>query len=168
VRSRPIYSPVEKHPHSAMHLFISQGNAPDAMQSIFDQCDPKKSQIHSHSSIDDLSFVFREALPALPLATTFYLAGSESFLWGVAAQLYRQGVLQDQIRMLAPETKSRNVFCCHCYTITENVDQSPVSCAGCHRTQEVTDHFSRHLGAYRGCQVNAEDPLDLPKSMELS
>ena len=41
------------------------------------------------------------------------------------------------------------------------------ACGGCRRSLFVRDHFSRHLGAYMGFQIDAEAPGQVPDAVML-
>ncbi len=168
VKSRPVYPPVEKNNRSSRHLFVVAGEMPKAMSAIFASCDESERQLIAVNDIAAAQQTITHRVASLPLATTAYVAGDESFIWSVAELFSAEGMLNEQIRLFAPADKSRQLFCCHCYHITAGVTHSPAECEGCRRLLAVTDHFSRKNGAYLGYQVNAEDPADIPETEELS
>ncbi|WP_428034514.1 dimethylamine monooxygenase subunit DmmA family protein [Amphritea sp.] len=165
VVSKPAYSPVELNPKSSFHLFIAEQAVTGQMQSLFDSCGVEK-EIAVYSDASDSRLL--ESLAAMPLTGTLYLAGSEPFIWRVASHARQAGLRPDQISMMAPVSRERHLFCCHCYQITEGVTYSPFICSGCGLSLEVTDHFARLHSAYFGYQANAEDSSDMPEKREVS
>lgn len=168
IKSRPEYSPIEKKENALMHLFIVAGETPEEITAIIERCEDSKTIVISADKLAQAVQGVDELIPSLPMATAVYIAGSESFLWGVAERLSDAGMASEQIQMLSPTVVGRAVFCCHCYSITPAVTQSPAQCDGCQRLLAVTDHFSKKHAAYMGYQINAEDPNDIPEAEELS
>lgn len=167
VKSRPVYPPVDRSETSQRHLFIAMGAPPAVMLDVIHRCDETERQV---ITVDDIEHAKPEILAALvsaTMATTAYVAGDEAFLWRIADLLNQQGLLPEQIKLFAPLSHSRRVFCCHCYHITDSVTHSPAACAGCGRLLAVTDHFSKHKASYMGYQVNAEDASEIPPAKEL-
>ncbi|MYM64945.1 dimethylamine monooxygenase subunit DmmA family protein [Pseudomaricurvus sp. HS19] len=167
VKSRPVYPPVQKNSRAKYHLFVCQGDMPEAMASVVEACEAVGHRLIEASDPVTAVQQLQQVTPELPLATCAYVAGDEAFIWTVAEALGAAGMIPEQIQPFAPADRSRHVFCCHCYHITSGVTHTPAACAGCQRLLAVTDHFSRKLAAYRGIQINAEDPADIPEPMEL-
>lgn len=171
IESRPVYQPVEKSEQALLHLFVFQNEMPQAMTTVFNQIGDNPQLDKTSLSVKDSADAQQALTPLLatmPLASTVYLAGDEAFIWQTASQLKTAGLQFEQIKLFEPEVKTRQVFCCHCYHITPDVQHSPTTCGGCQRPLAVTDHFSRQHGAYFAYQANAEDPNDLPDVKELS
>lgn len=173
IKSRPVYLPVTMDPRSQRQMFISQGQITRELQSLYDACqNGEKSLLVVGASADTPGSepVSLEGLPeyaaTLPASSSFYLAGTEAFMWDVAHLLNQAGFISDQIHMLPPVSNERRLFCTHCYTLMEPVTRSPHTCTGCGRALLVRDHFSRVHRAYVGVQINAEDPADLPDVAE--
>lgn len=168
IKSRPVYQPVRKNERARCHIFVVAAEMPEAMAEIYASCDASQSKL---IRVDDVALAKQEIsniIPELPLSTTVYVAGPEAFIWKISDMFTSAGMMQEQIQLFSPDEKSRQVFCCHCYHITDAVTQSPAECEGCKRLLVVTDHFARKHGAYFGYQVNAEDPKDVPAAEELS
>ncbi len=173
VKSRPVYTPVTVNPRSQRQIFIAQDQIPAALQSLYDGCEQGEKSLLAVVttgaaadggvlSADDLA----QLAASLPQSSSFYLAGSEAFMWDMARLLTDAGFIRDQIAMLAPLSKERRLFCTHCYTLMDHVTHSPHVCSGCGRALLVRDHFSKIHRAYVGVQINAEDPADLPAAAE--
>lgn len=167
-RSRPVYQQVVKSAHSKQHIFICINDMPAEMKSIYLSCGESERQIFTVKSIGELEPIFSQLMSSLPLSTTVYVSGDETFLWQVSEGLTAEGAQQEQIQLFPPQTKERRMFCCHCYHITPNVTHTPSKCGECGRLLVITDHFSRKNSSYFAYQVNAEDPADIPASEELS
>ncbi len=173
IKSRPVYTPVTINPRSQRQIFISRGPVPGDLKSLYDACQyGEKSLLVVGPSGDSpgSESVSLEGIPeyaaTLPASSSFYLAGTEAFMWDVANLLNQAGFITDQIHMLPPVSNERRLFCTHCYTLMEHVTQSPHTCTGCGRELLVRDHFSRIHRAYVGVQINAEDPAELPDVAE--
>ncbi len=170
VRSRPVYRDVDYLSSQAKHhLFIAQGEMSDALSRLYNQCESgERVSITVQTSQTPEEALTPSMISTLPLSTAVYASGDENFLWRISTALTDGGMLAEQIHLLPPTAKTRKVYCCHCSSFTSEVSHSPVTCSGCGRQLAVTDHFSRRFGAYRGYQVNAEDPNDIPESEELN
>ncbi|RTE67392.1 hypothetical protein EH243_00100 [Amphritea opalescens] len=168
VASKPAYGPVELNPKSSFHLFVAEQLLPKAMECLYDACQPNEGRKEKAVVEDASDPELRNLLATFPLNGTLYLAGTEPFLWRVASHARALGLCPEQIRLMAPVTRERHLFCCHCHTITEGVTYSPYACSGCGAMLEVTDHFSRLHGAYFSFQANAEDSADMPEQREVN
>ena len=173
IKSRPVYMPVTINPRSQRQIFISQGHITTELLSLYDACkDGEKTLLAVGTSGDGAGGEVvsmegvSELAATLPASTSFYLAGTEAFMWDLAGLLNDAGFINDQIHMLPPVSNERRLFCTHCYTLMEPVTRSPHTCTGCGRELLVRDHFSRIHRAYVGVQINAEDPADLPAEPE--
>ncbi|MCB5162833.1 dimethylamine monooxygenase subunit DmmA family protein [Marinomonas algarum] len=187
VVSRPIYDQVKSVvPLSDNNLFICEGSVSEQQQSMYlhSEC-PKKSlvciisdhqNIQTESAADSLVKCqkmggFIDSLPQklsfMTLSSRAYLEGSEGFLWRIYRVLLELGMDPQQIIMQPPVTNNRDIFCPHCFTITEGVNKTVSECRQCERLLYVSDHFSKRHGAYFSYQVNAEDPNDIPEIKEL-
>jgi len=51
--------------------------------------------------------------------------------------------------------------------ITEDVISDPFVCSHCGLNLFVRDHYSRRLAAFQGVCIDAEDPGNIPDSVEL-
>ena len=173
----PKYPAVSINEKSPYHVFVYEGDLTKAFKALYDSVPDgvRKSllTVGGDSALDEyITRLNTETLSSLLAAlmpnTTLYLQGSEAFIWDINSLAIEQGMVAEQIKMLAPVTRQRRVFCTHCYTIMEGVTHTPVVCSGCQRNLLVRDHFSRLHSAYVGLQIDAEDPADLPDIEELS
>jgi hypothetical protein len=179
--NRPSYPPVILNNKSAHHLFIGEESQSIAFQMLYSSVEDAKKTLllvsESDTRIDhetsvithsDLTAMLTALLAERPLSTTIYLLGCEAFIWDVHSVALQAGMVAEQIKMFAPVSSQRRLFCTHCHSITEGVTHSPAVCHGCQRNLLVRDHFSRRLSAYVGLQIDAEDPADLLLPQELS
>lgn len=168
VSNRPIYKLVEINQRSSYQLFVGETWS-DELNEFYESCtsyDNKQISIASDSK--DIYADLTLFLSAAPVNTTVYIHGNEPFLWKIAKVLKSMGLVEEQIKMFKPTSNQRDLFCVHCYTITPNVSETPAECCNCKLKLEVSDHFSKLHSAYMGYRVNAEDPIDIPKSKELN
>lgn len=179
--NRPAYPPVILNNKSAYHLFICEGDQSTEFQVLYSSVDDLKktrllvSESESKTGPETIVITYSaltvklaQLLAEVPLSTTIYLLGCEAFIWDVHSVATQAGMVTGQIKMFAPVTRQRRLFCTHCYSITEGVTHSPAVCRCCQRNLLVRDHFSRRHCAYVGVQIDAEDPADLPLPQELS
>jgi len=61
----------------------------------------------------------------------------------------------------------RRMQCVHCKGITEDVKIDPFVCSHCGLNLFVRDHYSRRLAAFQAVCIDAEDPGNVPPSVEL-
>lgn len=188
VTSRPVYSPILiVDSCSDNDVFICENFISEQMQSLYLQSEcPIKTAICITSDDTDVAgddfsekpikcqqiSHFVDNLPSfvrsMTIRTRVYLEGSEPFMWHIYGLLLKQGMVAEQIKMQPPTSKKRNVFCTHCFTLTDGVITTVASCSGCGRLLHVSDHFSKRHAAYFCYQVNAEDPNDVPQVQELT
>ncbi|MAX97874.1 MAG: hypothetical protein CMI08_01510 [Oceanospirillaceae bacterium] len=174
VKSRPQYPPVSLNSATQHQIFITQQDverdkADALLAPLIAACNSGDSSfdvltigLSAANGIEELS----TTLAGLPLSSSFYVAGTEAFIWDVAKLIQDAGFIMEQIHLLPPVNNQRRLFCTHCYEITEPVTQSPAVCSGCGRNLLVRDHFSKIHRAYVGVQIDAEDPADLPEKAE--
>ena len=62
---------------------------------------------------------------------------------------------------------ARRMQCVHCKGITEDVMIDPFQCSHCGLNLFVRDHYSRRLAAFQGVCIDAEEPGNVPLSVEL-
>lgn len=96
-----------------------------------------------------------------------YLAGSEGLIGQAAREAntfnYPYGAIQTEHR----GSKARRMQCVHCKGITEDVTVDPFVCSHCGLHLFVRDHYSRRLAAFQGVCVDAEEPGNIPESVEI-
>ncbi len=177
VKSRPQYPPVSLNPAAQCQVFIARKNttgdkAGALLKPLMDEAEKSEKSLNIIPLVvgEDGDVISMSQLPqtisSLPLASSFYLAGTEAFIWDVAKLICEAGFIMEQVHLLPPVNNERRLFCTHCYAITEPVTHSPAVCSGCGRHLLVRDHFSKIHRAYVGVQIDAEDPADLPEESE--
>jgi hypothetical protein len=170
--NRPIYSPVEINKGSAYQLFIGE-TLSDELNRLYKSCTDHNKKKLCISAVNEftgkeINADITSFLSTAPLNSTVYIAGSEPFIWKIAKSVKTIGLMDEQIKMLKPESKQRDLFCVHCFTITPGVIQTPAQCNECKRFLSVTEHFSKLHSAYLGYQVNAEVANEIPEKQELN
>jgi hypothetical protein len=113
-------------------------------------------------SEEALTQALRAELGQGRMGLRLYLAGSDAFLWQSAREARAFGMSSDEMRLERCGSLERPVYCTHCTHVTQGVKTNLVVCPGCQRTLFVRDHFSRHLAAYMGFQIDAEVPGVIP------
>lgn len=114
--------------------------------------------VHGFRSTQHLLIALRRRLQHEHMGFRLYAAGTEPFLWDVAAAAESVGMGREEYRLFATGSGARRVFCVHCRTVTEGVTTNLATCAGCGASLFVRDHFSRRLNAFMGFQIDAEAP----------
>ncbi len=108
-----------------------------------------------------------KALNEAKMGTQIYLAGSEGVMGQVLRDAMAAGMSHLDIQKEHRGKPARRMQCVHCKGITEDVTTDPYECAHCHQMLFVRDHYSRRLAAYQAVRVDAEDPGNVPKRVEL-
>jgi hypothetical protein len=101
-------------------------------------------------------------LAAATVGLRLYVVGPEAFVRRVAVAAAAAGLADDEMLVEVSGSRARRVWCAQCKTVTEDVTRDLVECAGCGRWLSVYHHFSRRLGAFMGCQADAELVGELP------
>jgi len=96
-----------------------------------------------------------------------YAVGPEAFLWAVDGVAASYGFGKGEVAKLPAGTQARKVYCSHCKAVSDGVIANLHRCPGCGVTLQVRDHFSRRLGAFMGVKADAEEPGNLPETVEL-
>ena len=109
----------------------------------------------------------RRSLERSKMGTQLYLTGSEQLLslamkTGMEAGLDYAGMQTQHRGSLA-----RRMQCVHCKGFTHDVTTNPANCSHCGLLLLVRDHYSRRLAAFQGVCIDAEDPGNIPDSVEL-
>lgn len=185
IKSRPSYPPVKVNEAVQQHLFITESDAFQALDDLYQSCSGEKSCclvglpdakkfnkypkgcrfIEAPMVESSFSKIFSE----LPVSSSIYVAANrESFLWDIHNLAVKAGLAEEQIKLHKPLSNERRLFCTHCYHTVEGVTYSPFECPNCHRLLLVRDHFSRIHSAYVGVEINAEDRNEFPVKEELS
>lgn len=101
------------------------------------------------------------------MGTQLYLAGSEGVMGQALRDAIAAGMSHLDVQKEQRGQPARRMQCVHCKGITEDVSTDPFECAHCHQMLFVRDHYSRRLAAYQAVRVDAEDPGNVPKIVEL-
>jgi len=97
-----------------------------------------------------------------------YLAGTEGLMGQAMREAIEVGYPYSAIQTEHRGSKARRMQCVHCKGITEDVTTDPFVCAHCGLNLFVRDHYSRRLAAFQGVCIDAEDPGNVPKSVEIA
>ena len=109
----------------------------------------------------------RRSLERSKMGTQVYLTGSEQLLSLAMKTGMEAGLDYTSMQTQHRGSLARRMQCVHCKGITEDVMHDPFQCAPCGLHLFVRDHYSRRLAAYQGVCIDAEDPGNVPPSVEL-
>ena len=193
IRSRPAYAALEPRP-GRWHLIVADGEGADAVVAMLDKAQDRAGMLAAAHLIyapgptgrdlfDGLQAlgaaqVFRApTIPALlprlqrvladaRMGSQFYLAGTEGLIGQAEREILATGFPLGAIQKEQRGATLRRVQCVHCKGITENVALDPFRCCHCGLHLFVRDHYSRRLAAFQGVNVDAEDPGQVPESVE--
>ena len=96
-----------------------------------------------------------------------YLTGTEGLMGQAQRDAMNAGIPHTAIQTEHRGSVGRRMQCVHCKGITEDVIVDPFVCAHCGLNLFVRDHYSRRLAAFQGVCIDAEDPGNVPPSVEL-
>ncbi|WP_284326396.1 dimethylamine monooxygenase subunit DmmA family protein [Cypionkella aquatica] len=190
IPSRPSYGVLSPGIGSA-HLFVADGEGADAVCDLLSAADGLKAASHiiyvpgangcdKSTALQALGVAqfhrspsFAAALPRLTkvladahMGLQIYTAGTEGLMAQVAAAAQAAGLPYEAVQMEHRGSLARRVQCVHCKGVTENVTLDPFQCSHCGLSLFVRDHFSRRLAAFQGVCIDAEDPGQIPASVE--
>ncbi|OYU39907.1 MAG: hypothetical protein CFE33_09925 [Pseudorhodobacter sp. PARRP1] len=190
IPSRPVYGVLHPAVGSA-HLFVADGEGAGAVCDALTSAPALKAAAHviyipgangsDHTgALQALGVAqfhrapsFAAALPRLTkvladahMGMQIYAAGTEGLMAQVAAAAQAAGLPYEAVQMEHRGSLARRVQCVHCKGVTENVTLDPFQCSHCGLTLFVRDHFSRRLAAFQGVCIDAEDPGQIPASVE--
>ena len=192
ITSRPVYGVLSPGVGSA-HLFVADGEGADAVCDLFAKAKAAEMKAASHiiympgangcdrsAALQALrvaqfyrapSFASAQSRLAKVLADAHmglqvYAAGTEGLMAQVAAVAQAAGLPYEAVQMEHRGSLARRVQCVHCKGVTENVSLDPFHCSHCGLSLFVRDHFSRRLAAFQGVNIDAEDPGQVPASVE--
>jgi hypothetical protein len=183
-KSRPVYRKLAFEPFGQRHLLVcDQAALPDdALENGFPLKDaeiwvvgtmppgvaaPDAIEVPRFETMKALLTALRVRLAGEHMGLRLYAAGTEAFLWDVAAVAREAGLGEGEVFLNHCGSMRRRVYCVHCKTVTEDVIANLIPCHGCGATLVVRDHFSRRLAAFIGVQADAEVPGELP-ALEIS
>ncbi|MEP3349395.1 MAG: dimethylamine monooxygenase subunit DmmA family protein [Marinomonas sp.] len=175
MKSKPSYQPVEIDLTASMSLFVGEEGRSDAMTEVSEKLGADKKTV-LYFSVSDWATegsgklppqALLNAMASLPMSSKIYVFGSEAFLWDIHQFALGAGFMSEQVKLNESASSARRVFCTHCYSVMEDVVETPIHCQGCGLLLLVRDHFSRAHGAYVGLNINAEDPTEIPEKEAL-
>jgi dimethylamine monooxygenase subunit C len=109
----------------------------------------------------------RKTLADAHMGLQIYLAGTEGLIGQAMQEATSAGFAASAIQTEHRGSVARRVQCVHCKGITEDVMTDPFVCAHCGLNLFVRDHYSRRLAVFQGVCIDAEDPGQVPPSVEL-
>jgi hypothetical protein len=108
----------------------------------------------------------RRVLAGAHMGLQVYLAGTEGLMGQAMLEATQAGIPHSAIQTEHRGSTARRVQCVHCKGITEDVTHDPFQCAHCGLHLFVRDHYSRRIAAFQGVRIDAEDPGNIPESVE--
>jgi len=192
IRSKPSYETLVWKEKALAHVVVAKGSGGMAVLQLFQQMQPTQpvTVFYVRGKHDDTDYsktlanvvgedlkvfesemealyAFYRSLPDVRMGTRFYVSGTESFMWSLCKLASLFDVQESEIMKQLSNSLSRPVYCVHCKATTPDVKTNIVSCIKCSRKLFVRDHFSRHLGAYMGLMIDAENPGQVPEIEEI-
>lgn len=187
--SRPVYGTLEPRSGKA-HLIVADAEgaeaiielakrAPEMMAKTHIIYIPKgtdfapklealsPSQFYVGPSYDAAASRLRHVLANAHQGLQVYLTGTEGLMGQAESAAMQAGIPHTSIQTEHRGSTARRMQCVHCKGITEDVSIDPFQCAHCGLHLFVRDHYSRRLAAYQGVCIDAEDPGNVPPSVEL-
>jgi predicted RNA-binding Zn-ribbon protein involved in translation (DUF1610 family) len=148
----------------AAHLVYIPGRAGDTFIARLEALEP--AQLHIAPSYEAAVPRLRRVLSAAHMGLQLYLAGTEGLVGRAMLEATEAGIPHSAIQSEHRGSTARRVQCVHCKGITENVTHDPFQCGHCGLHLFVRDHYSRRIAAFQGVRVDAEDPGNVPESVE--
>ncbi|MEC5325242.1 MULTISPECIES: dimethylamine monooxygenase subunit DmmA family protein [unclassified Aurantimonas] len=108
----------------------------------------------------------RKALHDARMGLQVYLAGTEGLIGQAMREATDAGIPHEAIQTEHRGSTARRMQCVHCKGITEDVTHDPFVCAHCGLNLFVRDHYSRRMAAFQAVCVDAENPGDIPPTVE--
>jgi hypothetical protein len=192
IRSKPNYETLMWREKASAHVVVAKGAGGLAVLQLFQQMYPTQpvtvfyvrgsgadtdhsatlakvagDAIKLFDSETDALYAFYRSLPDFRMGTRFYVSGTESFMWSLCKLAKLFDIQESEIMMELSNSLARPVYCVHCKGTTPDVTTNIATCSKCSRKLFVRDHFSRHLGAYMGLMVDAENPGEVPEIEEI-
>lgn len=170
IKSQPQYQPLAFDSTGNFHVFAGHAEGVRRVRKFISTLSTPSTQVHlvhPGATIQETLAALKIVLEASHMGLRLYLAGPEDFLWQAARLAREFGLSTDEMKLEHCGTLARPVYCVHCDHVTPDVRTNLVTCPGCGRTLFVRDHFSRHLSAYMGFQIDAETPGIVPAVEEV-
>lgn len=194
IKSRPVYAELTPRTGTS-HLIVADGEGADAVRDLFAKAGADApamlakthilyapgptgtdhwpviealgaAQAQRAASTSPLLFRLARVLIDTHMGTQFYLSGSEGLMGQAERDIMATGFPFTDIQKEHRGSTVRRVQCVHCKGITENVTTDPFKCSHCGLNLFVRDHYSRRLAAFQGVNIDAEDPGQVPASVE--
>lgn len=191
ITSRPTYGTLEPRPGKA-HLMIADAEGAEALMDLAAQ-DPGlmalshiiyipkttgETYVEKLRALGPAQFYVGPSYPAsvqrlqrvlsdAHMGLQVYLSGTEGLMGQAMNECVAAGVPHTAIQTEHRGSVARRMQCVHCKGITEDVMTDPFVCAHCGLNLFVRDHYSRRMAAFQGVCVDAEDPGNVPDSVEL-
>ncbi|MGB0799225.1 MAG: dimethylamine monooxygenase subunit DmmA family protein [Planktomarina sp.] len=189
IRSRPVYGQLTPAKGSA-HLMIADADGAGAILDLAaadpsimanahvifipkgtDYADKLRAlnpaQFYEGPTYAAASQRIEQAFENAAMGLQVYLSGTEGVMGQAQAAAMRAGIPHEFIQTEHRGSVARRMQCVHCKGITEDVIMDPFVCDHCGLNLFVRDHYSRRLAAYQGVCIDAEDPGNVPPSVEL-
>ncbi len=147
------------------NILYIPGDTGDKFTSQLGALSPK--QLYVGPSYDAAVPRLRRTLQDAHMGLQVYLAGTEGLMGQAMLEATNAGIPHTAIQTEHRGSVARRVQCVHCKGITENVMLDPFQCSHCGLNLFVRDHYSRRLAAFQGVCIDAEDPGNVPASVEL-
>jgi hypothetical protein len=189
--SRPVYGTLEPRPGKA-HLMVADAQGAEAIIGI-SKADsglmakthiiyiPKgtgdtytgkleklgAAQLYVGPSYEAARTRLQRSLAGAHMGLQVYLSGTEGLMGQAMLEATNAGIPHTAIQTEHRGSVARRMQCVHCKGITEDVMTDPFVCSHCGLNLFVRDHYSRRLAAFQGVCIDAEDPGNVPASVEL-
>ncbi|MGO1119180.1 dimethylamine monooxygenase subunit DmmA family protein [Rhodovibrionaceae bacterium A322] len=124
------------------------------------------AQFHSSPSYAAAVPRLRRTLERAHMGLQIYLCGTEGLMGQAMQEATACGIPHSAIQTEHRGSLARRVQCVHCKGITEDVTHDPFVCDHCGLNLFVRDHYSRRIAAFQGVCIDAEDPGNVPPSVE--
>lgn len=192
IRSKPNYETLQWRDKASAHVVVAKGAGGLAVLQLFQQMYPTQpvNVFYVRGNAEDTDYTatlakvvgegfqvfesemealyaFYRSLPDCRMGTRLYVSGTESFMWSVCKLAKLFDIQESEVMMELSNSLARPVYCVHCKGTTPDVTTNIVTCSKCSRKLFVRDHFSRHLGAYMGLMIDAENPGEVPEIEEI-
>ncbi|MEH6546772.1 MAG: dimethylamine monooxygenase subunit DmmA family protein [Sneathiella sp.] len=191
IKSRPVYGELSREVGKA-HLMIADAEGAEAILNVLSDAPseflaithiiyiPKRSeekyianlqsmaaaQLYIGPSYEASAQRLRHTLEEEHMGLQVYLAGTEGLIGQAMREAISAGIPHSAIQTEHRGSTARRMQCVHCKGITEDVTKDPFICSHCGLSLFVRDHYSRRLAAYQAVRIDAEDPGNIPESVE--
>jgi len=189
ILSRPVYGILEPRP-GKLHLMIADCEGAEAILDLAARASdlmanthiifipkgtkfgPKLQALNSAQYYEGPSFAaalsrIQRVLSNGVMGMQIYLTGTEGMMGQAQNEAMRAGYDYTAIQTEHRGSVARRMQCVHCKGITEDVNIDPFECSHCGLNLFVRDHYSRRIAAFQGVCIDAEDPGNVPPSVEL-